>query len=161
MSDSNYTPLIGDPELTKTIGNKDYNLVYDDNTGFSYVPEDGDGAEFAQGGAEIGANPAGEGFVFDPTSAAAIQAALSALDNLNVEDPLYAQYLQAFNAASLLGNVYNSDLIDAGLVFRDGSWVPPIVTYPRDYLRSYSRRRRPAYGTFSFIAQRRSRVLIK
>jgi type II secretory pathway pseudopilin PulG len=131
MSDSDYAPLVDDPDLTKRIGDKDYNLAYDDITGFSYVP-DGEGDEFVQGGAEISSNPIGEGFVFDPTSNSAIQAALSTLQSLNIEDPLYAQYLQALNSASLLGNVYDSDLTEAGLVFRDGSWLPRALATAED-----------------------------
>ena len=120
MSDSDYAPLVDDPDLTKRIGDKDYNLAYDDITGFSYVP-DGEGAEFAQAGAE--AEVGVGGYPFDPSNAEEALAALAALQGMNPNDPAFGNTLEALNAAYAMGNLTDAQMQAAGLVNYNGTWM--------------------------------------
>jgi len=144
MAGSDFAPLATNPKLNLDVGGNTYTLQYDPEEGFSYIDPSGSG--MGRAGEEVegipisgypfdGEDGQNQSFVFDPTDPAAIQAALAALENLNPEDPAYAQYLQGLNAAALLGNVYNSDLIDGGLVFRDGNWIPRSVAAAEDISR--------------------------
>jgi len=122
MSDSDYAPLVDDPDLTKQIGDKDYNLAYDDITGFSYV-SDGEGAEFAQAGAETEAEVGVGGYPFDPSNAEEALAALAALQGMNPNGPAFGNTLEALNAAYAMGNLTDAQMQAAGLVNYNGTWM--------------------------------------
>jgi len=121
MEDSDYSPLVTDPELTKRIGNTDYDLRYSDDSGFSYVPE-GEGPEFVQAGQEVGSLPE-EGYAFDPSNVEEAQAALEYLQGLNPEDPEYGSLLEALNAAYAMGVLTGEQMQAAELANYGGTWV--------------------------------------
>lgn len=124
VSDSEYAPLVDDPELTKRIGGTDYNLAYDDNTGFSYETEDEE-SEFTQAGVETPKE--GEslgGYPFDTTNRQAALEALASLSGMNPDHPDYANYLEALNAAYALGTIDDADMSAAGLADYNGTWIP-------------------------------------
>jgi len=120
-----YSPLIQDPEETKALGGQTYRLAYDDTTGFSYVPDDPQEVSFGDSGSEITPKEA-SAYAFDPSSQAAIALALQALSSLHPEDPAYSAALDALNAAFQLGNVTEEELLQAGLVLANGTWMRPI-----------------------------------
>lgn len=123
VSDSEYAPLVDDPELTKRIGESEYNLAYDDTAGFSYIP-DGEGAEFTEAGAESN-NEVGNvgGYPFDTTNRQSALDALAALAGMSPDHPDYADYLEAINAAYALGTLTDEDMGAAGLADYNGTWI--------------------------------------
>jgi uncharacterized protein YjbI with pentapeptide repeats len=125
VSDLEYSPLIREPDEMKKLGDQTYRLNYDDSTGFNYVPDDTQQGFFGDSGREI--NPQSTStYAFDPSNPSAVAQALQALSALHPEDPAYSASLEALNAAFQLGTVTSEELMQAGLVLANGTWIRPI-----------------------------------
>lgn len=124
VNDMDYQPLINDPDWLKQIGGETYRLDYNDESGFSYIPDSALSATFTDGGREAN-QPGAGGYQFDPTNPGEIASALDRLASLNPEDPEYAAILRALNDAAELGALSADDLMTAGLVEYNGEWMPP------------------------------------
>jgi len=93
-----FTPLVEDPSLTVSLNGEDYNLDYDPQGGFSYIPASGDGNSISGAGGNIPASGA-SGSPFDFTNDAATSDAIAALGTLPYGDPERAGILEGLNAA--------------------------------------------------------------
>jgi hypothetical protein len=66
-----------------------------------------------------------DGYPFDPSNSDAAQAALTELQNTNPNDPAYGNLLEALNAAYAMGTLTAADMLAAGLVNYNGTWMRP------------------------------------
>jgi len=125
FSGSNFTPLSADPAMTREIAGVPYSLEYDDENGFTYEPESGEGGVLGGSGSENANNT----FPFDVTDAADAQAALAELGALEPGTQEYNDMLAALNAANMLGTISDEDLSGAGLIELGGQWMPQAEAY--------------------------------
>lgn len=126
LSGSDFTPLSTDPAMTRDIAGMPYSLEYDDENGFSYAPESGDGGVLGDSGVET----VGNTFPFDVNDPAAAQVALEDLALLDPGTAEYNDLLSALNAANMLGTLSDQELADAGLIEHEGQWQDPVDIYP-------------------------------
>jgi type II secretory pathway pseudopilin PulG len=125
LSGSNFTPLSSDPDMTRDIAGVPYTLEYDDEYGFTYEPEFGEGGILGGSGAES----AGSTFTFDVNDPVAAQAALAELATLEPGTQEYNDVLAGLNAANMLGTISDGELAAAGLIKQGEQWKDPAEAY--------------------------------
>jgi hypothetical protein len=126
LSGSDFTSLSTDPAMSREIDGETYNLMYDEEDGFTYGLEDGSG-ELLSGSGQVAA--AQEPFPFDVNDPAAAANALNELATLEPGSEEYNALLAGLNAANMLGTISNEAMAGAGLISQDGQWVSPGVAY--------------------------------
>jgi type II secretory pathway pseudopilin PulG len=121
-----YTPLVNDPPMQMSIGGEPYDLVYNDEDGFSYTPSSQ--VEGSSSGGPSGTqDPAS--YPFDINDDAATQDAFNAFQNLPYGDLARQQYLDAFNAAKAMGYLSPEELAQLETILAEDGLVLNVKGY--------------------------------
>jgi len=134
-----FTPLVDDPSLAVSLDGEAYNLDYNPEGGFSYVPASGKGDAVTDGGG-VGAIPGT--FPFDVTDPGKVAEALTHFTGLDRSDPARQTYIEGFNAArglNVLSEEQQKDTTDklfsAGVYDIGGEvWAQPNPSFNVDAL---------------------------
>lgn len=89
-SNTEYKPLLSDPDFEVSIGGEVYGLDYAPADGFSYSPASGEGEKFSQAGASEAVGGGGT-YPFDITSPTEV---LQDFAGMDPNDPAYADYIK-------------------------------------------------------------------
>jgi len=103
LSGSNFAPLTSYPDTDKTIAGTAYRLVYDPDSGFSYINDDGSGMGFA--GAGLPASASSLYALGDPITSSNLASALQRLGELDPSDPERAAILAELAVALASGDL--------------------------------------------------------